>query len=439
MADTYGEPGKNPYRLPGSNRRFSNVVNAKTGVTQIYQQSSQFVFSSVATYNPSNNKITVDPNASLNVDEIKILNDNKSQIKAKAIDTASVGIRAADPNIDATDARNQATKLISSGSSGTNPVAPTPPPDPAPDSATEGGADLSAFEDPNIEADKQQSEGNFGSWAYPTDIGNNEQDFIKFTMIEYLSKPLQALQTSERFDNDKRKKTRLGTVILPIQPTITDTNTVDWQQEGINPLQSAGARFALAASGKDPGSAISATVEEITNNLSDNQSSFKDYLRIWAAGQAVGVNLLSRVGGAVVNPNMELLFNGPQLRAFNFSFRLSPRDETEAAQVKNIIRFFKQGMAVRKSAKGVFLKTPNIFDIQYCFKTADTVHPALSQIKTCALTSCAVDYTPDGSYMTFSDGTMTSYNLTLQFSELEPIYDSDYEGYPNNERSQIVY
>ena len=35
-------------------------------------------------------------------------------------------------------------------------------------------------------------------------------------------------------------------------------------------------------------------------------------------------------------------------------------------------------------------------------------HPGLHKIKTCALTSCSVDYTPDGSYMTFEDGTMAN-------------------------------
>jgi hypothetical protein len=39
-----------------------------------------------------------------------------------------------------------------------------------------------------------------------------------------------------------------------------------------------------------------------------------------------------------------------------------------------------------------------------------------------------VDYTPDGSYMTFSDTdrTMTSYQLSLRFSEVDPVYESDY-------------
>ena len=129
---------------------------------------------------------------------------------------------------------------------------------------------------------------------------------------------------------------------------------------------------------------------------------------------------------------MELLFNAPSLRPFTFTFRLSPRSATEATQVKNIIRFFKQGMSVKTVDTHVFLKAPNVFDIRYQSydenKKPITNHPSLNRIKTCALTACDVNYTPDGTYMTFDDGTrtMTSYELSLRFTELDPVYDEDY-------------
>ena len=38
-----------------------------------------------------------------------------------------------------------------------------------------------------------------------------------------------------------------------------------------------------------------------------------------------------------------------------------------------------------------------------------------------------VNYTPEGSYMTYSDGgSMTGYDLSLSFKELEPIYKDDH-------------
>ena len=91
MSGTYGEPGKNPYPIPGIVGQYSNVVNASTGVSQIYQKSSQFQYTSIGTYNPSTKKFTPDPNASLSTDNIKILSDQSSinAIKGASITTAT--------------------------------------------------------------------------------------------------------------------------------------------------------------------------------------------------------------------------------------------------------------------------------------------------------------------------------------------------------------
>jgi len=154
--------------------------------------------------------------------------------------------------------------------------------------------------------------------------------------------------------------------------------------------------------------------------------------------------LLSRATGAILNPNLEMLFGGPSLRNFGFTFKLSPRDAGEANQVRKIIRFFKQGMSVKTSSSNVFLKAPNIFNIRYqTFNTDgdEILHPSLNIIKECALLSCDVQYTPDGTYMTYDDPfrTMTSYQLTLSFGELDPIYDSDYTALDNDQDQVLGY
>jgi len=153
--------------------------------------------------------------------------------------------------------------------------------------------------------------------------------------------------------------------------------------------------------------------------------------QIYLAEQAVGVqNLLSRATGQVLNPNLELLFNGPALRSFNFTFKLSPRSGTEADEVKKIINFFKKNMAVRVVEGNIFLKSPYVFQIKYWKGTSE--HQSINLIKTCALQSCSVDYTPLGSYMTYEDeaATMVSYNISLQFQEIEPVYSDDYDTHP---------
>jgi hypothetical protein len=158
----------------------------------------------------------------------------------------------------------------------------------------------------------------------------------------------------------------------------------------------------------------------------------RNAINVYIAQEAAGINnLLSRVSGGILNPNMELLFNGPQLRPFSFTFRLSPRSETEATQVRKIIRFFKQGMSVKRASSDIFLKAPNVFDVRYISyrqNGTEMEHPSIGRIKTCALTGFDVDYTPDGSYMTFNDPkrTMTSYQISMRFTELEPVTESTF-------------
>ena len=37
-----------------------------------------------------------------------------------------------------------------------------------------------------------------------------------------------------------------------------------------------------------------------------------------------------------------------------------------------------------------------------------------------------VDYTPNGQYSTYEDGSMTAYQVTMNFQEIVPIYNDDY-------------
>ena len=97
---------------------------------------------------------------------------------------------------------------------------------------------------------------------------------------------------------------------------------------------------------------------------------------------------------------------------------MSPRSADEAKQIVQIIRFFKQGMAPIREGTRLFLKTPNTFKIQYVQLASNSASPFLNKFKECALTSCNVQYTPEGSYAPFEDGAMSSYSMTLAFQEL---------------------
>jgi hypothetical protein len=286
----------------------------------------------------------------------------------------------------------------------------------------------------NITATKTRE--TYGNYYYPQDISSNKQDRIIFTMKQSTGRVIDpSIKTDLK--NFQRKSTAInGSVTLPITTGIKDLNTVDWQGSRMTPLQAFGAAAAMnivdaaGTEGKtvtgEAGKALRQAGAALKN------PGIGDAINTMIAGQAVqSRNLLSRATGAIANPNMELLFNAPGLRAFDFTFQMSPRQATEARQIKSIINFFKQGMSVKTTSTNVFLKAPNYFEIDYVtFDDEGQMikHPSIGIIKTCALLSCSVDYTPNNSYMTYSDSSrsMVSYTLTLQFNELDPLYESDY-------------
>jgi hypothetical protein len=246
----------------------------------------------------------------------------------------------------------------------------------------------------------------------------SQEDILKST--EYRSAYLKNLQG----------KTSKGTVFLPIQASITDQNGVEWGGAGLNEIERKLANLSLSAmmaGNKD----VTDTVQKQFGNIVKEIGNAAPQIRVALAGEAVGIqNLLSRFG-QILNPNLELLFTGPTLRPFNFSFKMSARSQKEGEEIRNIINFFKKNMAPKGKAGEIFLRSPNTFFIEY--NTYDNngqliIHPSMNLIKECALTNCSVDYTPMGTHMTYEDNmrTLVSYNMTLTFQELEPIYDGDY-------------
>lgn len=264
--------------------------------------------------------------------------------------------------------------------------------------------------------------------VYPAELGQTQQDVIKFNMLEYSPR---GFDTGNFGFKDRRAVTKdkiIGSVILPIPGGISDKNACAWGESTMNAGQAVTAGVALAGITKG-GGALGNELKSIAQGVAANSKDVQKAVATKFAEAATGTGgqLLTRTTGAIINPNLELLFNAPTLRPFQFQFRLSPRNNDEAKSVAKIIRFFKQGSAPIKGQSRLFLKSPHTFQLQYVFRGQGESHPFLNKFKECALKSVSVNYTPDGSYSTYEDGAMSSYQVTLEFQELEPVFNDDYE------------
>ena len=128
--------------------------------------------------------------------------------------------------------------------------------------------------------------------------------------------------------------------------------------------------------------------------------------------------------GEVITQRMELAFKNVNRRNFTYNFKMIPKNEKEAEEIRKIIYAFKFNMLpeMSKGRKGVTMTFPNTFDIEYKFMQKDNDY--LHRVSTCVLENMTVTYGGDR-FRTFApkgDGApVVETTINLAFKELELI------------------
>ena len=315
------------------------------------------------------------------------------------------------------------------------------------------------------------------SMMYPLDL-NFKQDHFKITKYEYKRQDINQSKSQrnveKRKDNPTKQDARhgktyeeaniagdgvinsskpLGSIFLPM-PKATDVNGVEWGKSEltISGLAALGAANALTAGGKF----LARTDEEMKSDKEARELLVKRreldgsaatemgsalYTQAMSklAGTVFGVELdvdtvLARQGGRVLNPNAEMLFQGPVIRDFAFSFLMIARSQKEGETIRKILRFLKVGMAP-KFRTTTYLKSPDVFTLEYkngkgqndLLKTVNQFNPG-----GLALTTMNVDYAPNGYWSAYRDSQPVILKMDLNFTELRPIYEGDQLGTPED-------
>ena len=303
------------------------------------------------------------------------------------------------------------------------------------------------------------------SLIYPRDMKlENTQDHIVIEQFVYQApqadflkpgKGIEQLGTTvtKGLTRGSNLKDYIGVVKMPIPNQLAISNSVGWGGETANPLNAGAFLAGLDIAGQAINNFPEERLGAVTGAFGDAFTSVRGLFDQIGKGGNESASLLlssflaqqglSKLGidvnpqafiargtGNVVNPNLELLFNGPKLRNFSFSFQFAPNDEDEGVIVRRIMRFFKQGMAPKKfNTDLIFVGSPNVFRLRYN-TDQDKRIKGLNMFKICALTTCQTNFTPEGVYQAYEDSKAGSMpvrsTMTLGFTELTPIFESDY-------------
>ena len=300
-------------------------------------------------------------------------------------------------------------------------------------------------------------------FAYPLDI-NLHQDHLKITRYQYRRETLNASfpEGTQEYDKKTGEKKDIksgsvlgkleGSVILPM-PKATDVNAAEWGKSELN-IQGLAALGLANRITMQPAS--TATEKEIRNKAfkefqeqrgnnefgnAGMQGTGAIYNQIAAkmSGMLFGTELnadtlLARKGGVVLNPNAEMLFQGPAMRDFAFKYRMVARSKKEGEAIRKLIKFLKVGMAP-KFRSSTYLKSPDVFTLQYrngpkeanILDTVNRFSPG-----GLALTSLSTDYAPNTYWSAYHDSQPVEITVDMSFAELRPIYQQDQDKTPED-------
>ncbi len=321
---------------------------------------------------------------------------------------------------------------------------------------------------------------------YPIDIDTNLQDYFEIQVFRY--RPAGRLPTlgsdteEQRYTDEKmgnysrrfnRQNLRLqdlqSTIQIPIPNSLKDMNAIGWGEGEMSGLMGTvgGPTMERLFGGKeDFEGGLFKNVRDTAGNTTDNlkklfgdNAPMQQFRRraalnmVAQAASTIGVSIdvnqaVTRINGTIINPNMELLFTGPSLRSFRFTIRFTPRNPEESKKIRMIIRVLKQHSAVKKNPQiadgynaakdegsNFLLGTPDVFKLRYIKAKTQNDIKGLNKFKTCALRSVSVDYTGEAArFAAYNEDSQPVTTLvTLNFSELVPIYDEDYHEFTNDD------
>ena len=306
-----------------------------------------------------------------------------------------------------------------------------------------------AYGSANVAAGTAGSNGPY-QFRYPRKRLDNTSDYLEIKIFDYVAGKFDARsipptsQTARQRLKPKQNSPK-GYILLPIPQNVSDSISVSWGEDRINPIEAvvAGAAAGLIEGGPKSLSlnAFNSYFEQLKSAGKNVSPEFQKAVVQYFAAKATNIaggnvspqSLIARTTGQILNSNLELLFEGINLRQFQFTFDMAPRSRNEAEEVKQIIRTFKKEMSARSGGAGsgsnsnigLFISAPSLFQLTY--KSGPNKHPFLNTFKPCALTDVAVNYTASGTYSTYEDGSPVHIQMGLTFKEIDPIYSEHYE------------
>jgi hypothetical protein len=293
-----------------------------------------------------------------------------------------------------------------------------------------------------------------GNWSspisYPSDLKENHADYVQFKFYDYLA-PYQGATAGggKGYVNNYNGPFAKGVlgegglspanqypvISLYLPEDLSTSYAATWGGRQFGPLAGLGLSAAGAVMNAGDEGAAKREAEHFAQQVPGMVQGAIPYIgarlvseamnRIPGMGGNVQANdILASTRGEILNPNTEVLYQGPELRTFNLNFKMVARNKPESVAIKTICDTFKKAsLPAGKSNTPNLIGVPKIVKVTFKHKSAD--HPYLTQYKCAAIGNVSINYTPDGAWASYVTGAPVAVTLGLQFAELKLVYSED--------------
>lgn len=177
-------------------------------------------------------------------------------------------------------------------------------------------------------------------------------------------------------------------------------------------------------------------VRSFADSFTGNATTPLAKLGVTAAARKYGSdevgNAVRSVTKVTLNPNTRALFEGVNIRSFNFTFTMLPQSSIEAEQIKKIVKFFRTYLYPKKiplsagndAQDGLSLgyEFPNRFQIKLLYRNSEVA----TRLLPCYLENFSTTYNPQTMAM-HRDGNFQQVDITLGFTETRTLSQEDIE------------
>lgn len=265
----------------------------------------------------------------------------------------------------------------------------------------------------NLYNNRQNMAGQFqNQLEFPTDLtrsnagGESRNFFMSFTFMKYEKRSIQ----NSTFLRSE------GSVRLPIPDALRDNLSVSYNTASLTPVVGAGLEAIAGRGASNPLSTLrdiaaggaATTIQNLTSSSEIGRDAF----------QATQAYL-----GMAINPYQTVLFEKPEFKTHNFSWKFMPRDEEESDIARNIFRTFQFHASPGVSqGPGLFFSYPSMVIVNL-YPSSDFLY----RFKPCVVKSVGVNYAAGNNPSFFKrTNAPTAITLSIQLQEIEYWTNNDY-------------